>query len=81
MSVKSISKPTRQIIDDISKTSSAAVDKLEKLASLSPLIKLDTEKDGQVEQMTRDAIRTTTAKEFLASKEDFELKLLISVRP
>jgi hypothetical protein len=75
---KSISKPTRQIIDDISKTSSSAVDKLEKLVSLSPLIKLDTEKDGKIEQMTRDAIRTTTAKEFLASKEDFELKLLIS---
>jgi hypothetical protein len=75
---KSISKPTRQIIDDIAQTSSAAVEKLEQLASLSPLIELDTEKGGQVEQMTRDAIRITTAKEFLASKEDFELKLLIS---
>jgi hypothetical protein len=74
----SISKPTRQIIDDIAQTSSAAAEKLEQLASLPPLIKLDIEKHGQVEQMTRDAIRITTAKEFIASKEDFELKLLIS---
>jgi len=74
----SISKPTRQIIDDIAQTSSAAVEKLEQLASLSPLIKLDIETQGQVEQMTRDAIRITTAKEFIASKEDFELKILIS---
>ena len=75
---KSISKPTRQIVDDIARTSSTAEEKLEKLASLTPSIKLDTEKDGQVEQMTRDAIHITTAKEFFASKEDFELKLLIS---
>ena len=74
----SISKPTRQIIDDIAQTSSAAVEKLEQLASLSPSIQLDIEKHGQVEQMTRDAIRITTAKEFIASKDDFELKLLIS---
>jgi len=65
----SISKPTRQIIDDIAQTSSAAVEKLEQLASLSPLIELDTEKGGHVEQMTRDAIRITTAKEFIASKD------------
>jgi len=74
----SISKPTRQIIDDIAQTSSTAVEKLEQLASLSPIIKLDIEKRGQVEQLTRDAIRITTAKEFISSKEDFELKLLIS---
>jgi hypothetical protein len=78
LTFKSISKPTRQIIDDIAQTSSAAVEKLEQLASLSPLIELDTEKGGHVEQMTRDVIRITTAKEFLASKEDFELTLLIS---
>jgi hypothetical protein len=74
----SISKPTRQIIDDIAQTSSAAAQKLEQLASLSPSIKFDTEMEGQIEQLTRDAIRLTTAKEFIASEEDFELKLLIS---
>ena len=75
---KSISEPTRQIIDDIAQISSAALEELEQLVSLSPEIMFETRKDRDVEQMTRDALRITTAKEFLASKEEFEVVLLIS---
>jgi len=75
---KSLGEPTRQIIDDIAQTSAAALDELEQLASLSPEIVFNTRKDGQIEQMTRDALRITTAKELLTSKEDFEVILLIS---
>ncbi|MGD2055288.1 MAG: hypothetical protein PVJ15_00665 [Gammaproteobacteria bacterium] len=75
---KSIGESTRQIVDDIAETSSAALEELEQLSSLSPEIHLDSEENGQIEQMTRDAIRITTAKEFLTSKEDFVLILLVS---
>lgn len=75
---KNISEPTRQIIDEIAQTSSAALEKLKQFASQAPVITFDTGKDGQIEQLTRDALRVTTAKEFLTSKEDFELILLIS---
>ena len=75
---KSVSKPTRQIIDDIAETSSTALEELEQLASRAPEIDFDTGRDGDIERRTSDALRTTTAKEFLTSKEDFELVLLIS---
>ena len=75
---KPVSESTRQIVDDISETSSAALEELEDLSSLAPEIIYDSVEHGQIEQMTRDALRITTAKEFLTSKEDFELILLIS---
>ena len=75
---KSISEPTRRIIDDIAQTSSTALEELEQLASLSPGIMFDAERGEQIEQMTRDALRITTAKEFLASKDEFEVIFLIS---
>ena len=75
---KSISEPTRHIIDDIAQTSSDALEDLEQLASLSPEILFDAGMDGQIEQKTRRALRITTAKEFLTSKENFEVLLLIS---
>jgi hypothetical protein len=75
---KSISEPTRRIIDDIAQTSSTALEELEQLASLSPGIIFDAERGGQIEQMTRDALRITTVKEFLASKDEFEVIFLIS---
>lgn len=75
---KSISEPTKQVIDDIAQTSAVVLDELEKLASLTPGIVFDIERVGQIDQMTRDALRVTTAKEFLTSKEDFEVRLLVS---
>ncbi len=75
---KSISEPTRKVIDDIAQSSAVALEELEQLASLTPVIIFDIERVGEIEQMTRDAIRITTAKEFLTSKEDFEVRLLIS---
>ena len=78
VSLKSISEPTKQIIDDIAQTSATALEELELLASLTPGIIFDIERLGQIDQMTRDAIRITTAKEFLTSKEDFEVRLLVS---
>ena len=75
---KSISAPTSRIIDDIAQTSSAALDELDKLASLSPEIMLEENNEGQIERATRDALRITTAKELFTSKEDFEVILLIS---
>lgn len=75
---KSISEPTRQVIDDIAQTSAVVLDELEKLSSLTPGIVFDIEMVGQIDQMTRDALRITTAKEFIASKEDFEVRLLVS---
>ena len=75
---KSISEPTKQVIDDIAQTSAIALEELEQLASLTPGIIFDIERLGQIDQMTRDAIRVTTAKEFLTSKEDFEVRLLVS---
>lgn len=74
----SISEPTSQIIDDIALTSFTALDELEKLASLSPEIMFESENEGQIEQATRDAIRITTAKDLITSKDDFEVVLLIS---
>jgi hypothetical protein len=50
---KSISEPTRNIIDDIAQTSSTALEELEQLASLSPEIIFDTGLDGRIEQKTR----------------------------
>jgi hypothetical protein len=75
---KSISEPTEQVIDEIAQTSAAALEELEQLASLTPRIIFDVDRAGQIEQMTRDALRITTAKEFLTSKEDFEVRLLVS---
>jgi hypothetical protein len=75
---KSISEPTEQVIDEIAQTSAAALEELEQLASLTPRIIFDIDRAGQIEQMTRDALRITTAKEFLTSKEDFEVRLLVS---
>jgi len=75
---QSVSEPTRKIVDAIAQTSSTALDELERLASEAPKIDLDAGKDTGIEQMTRDALRTTTAKEYLTSKKDFELVLLIS---
>ena len=71
---KSISEPTKQVIDDIAQTSAIALEELEQLASLTPRIIFDVDRAGQIEQMTRDALRITTAKEFLTSKEDFEVR-------
>ena len=75
---KSISEDTEQVIDDIAQTSAVALKELEQLASLTPRIIFDINRAGQIEQMTRDALRITTAKEFLTSKEDFEVRLLVS---
>ena len=75
---KSISEGTEQVIDDIAQTSAVALKELEQLASLTPRIIFGIDKAGQIEQMTRDALRITTAKEFLTSKEDFEVRLLVS---
>ena len=75
---KSISEPTRLVIDNIAQTSSAALDELDKLASLSPEIMLEENNEGQIERATRDALRITTVKELFTSKEDFEVILLIS---
>jgi len=75
---KSISEPTKQVIDDIAQTSAVALEELEQLASLTPGIIFDIDRAGQIQQMTRDALRITTAKEFLTSKEDFEVRLLVS---
>lgn len=75
---KSISEPSKQVIDDIAQTSAVALEELEQSASLAPGIIFDIDRVGQIEQMTRDAIRITTAKEFLTSKEDFEVRLLVS---
>jgi hypothetical protein len=75
---KSISEPTRNIIDDIAQTSSAALEEIEQLASLSPEILFDAGRDERIEQKTRRALRITTAKEFLTSKENFEVILLVS---
>lgn len=75
---KSISEDTEQVIDDIAQTSAVALKELEQLASLTPRIIFDINGAGQIEQMTRDALRITTAKEFLTSKEDFEVRLLVS---
>jgi hypothetical protein len=75
---KSISEDTEQVIDDIAQTSAVALKELEQLASLTPRIIFDINGAGQIEQMTRDALRITTAKEFLTSKEDFEVRLIVS---
>jgi arginine/lysine/ornithine decarboxylase len=48
------------------------------LTALYPEIILNTENNEQIEQITRQALRLTTAKEFLTSKDDFEVILLIS---
>jgi hypothetical protein len=73
-----LSQPTREIIDDIAQASDQALEELEQLAVLSPEISFKIEADGHIEQMTRDALRITTAKEFLTSTENFELVLLVS---
>jgi hypothetical protein len=75
---ETVSEPTRHIIDDIAQASSAALEELEQLASLSPEIAFDTGKQGQIEQITRRRLRITTVKEFLTSRENFEVVLLIS---
>ena len=75
---KSISEPTRLVIDDIAQISSTALEELEKLASLPPEIMLVENNKGQIERATRDAFRITTVKELFTSKEDFEVILLIS---
>jgi len=75
---KSISEPTKRVIDDIAQTSAVALEELEQLESLAPGIIFDIERVGQIDQMTRDALRITTAKEFLTSNEDFEVRLLVS---
>jgi len=78
ISFKPVSEPTREIIDDIAQTSAAALEELEQLVSLSPEITFETGEDEQIEQKTRNALRITTAKEFVTSKENFEVILLIS---
>ncbi|MGD8310980.1 MAG: hypothetical protein PVJ66_00165 [Gammaproteobacteria bacterium] len=78
VSFKSVSESTRQVIDDIAQTASAAHEELERLASLSPEIIFASGEGAVIEQITLRALRITTAKEFLASKENFEVILLVS---
>ena len=73
-----ISNRSQTLIDAISASSERDLGGLEKLASARPRITFEEFSDDSIAMATFDALRMTTAKEFLLEADDFEKNLLIS---
>jgi hypothetical protein len=73
-----ISESSKQLVDDISDTSAAALEQLSYMASSKPAIQLEVFPEDAIIMATFDAMRMSTAKELLFVSDDFEKSLLIS---
>ena len=72
-----ISKKSVTLIDNIADTSEQSLTELEKFSRVKPAFIFKEFSDDMIAKATLDAMRVTTAKEFLL-QEDFEKNLLIS---
>ncbi len=73
-----ISESSTKLIDNIADTSTTALAELETLAPLKPAVQFVDFSDEFIGKATLDALRMTTAKEFLFDNDNFEKNLLIS---
>lgn len=73
-----ISKKSVTLIDNIANTSEKSLTDLERLSRVKPGFVFKEFSDEMIAKATLDAMRITTAKEFLLQSEDFEKNLLIS---
>lgn len=73
------SERTVTLIDDIATTSARALDEMDALAALKPVINPDTAGREQLGSEILDALRLATARELItATGEDFEISLVLS---
>lgn len=73
-----ISDSSATLIDDIANSSEQALDELEALAKNQPRIEIEAFSDETIAKATLDAMRMTTAKNFLFEADGFEKNLLLS---
>jgi hypothetical protein len=73
-----ISEKSVALIDNIANTSEQSLTELEKLSGLKPSFAFKEFSDDVIAKATLDALRMTTAKEFLFQSENFEKNLLLS---
>lgn len=73
-----INDSSTNLVDKIADSSEQALDELEKLATVKPVIVFEEFSDESIAKATLDSLRYTTAKEFLFETDDFEKNLLIS---
>ncbi len=73
-----ISERATKLVDDIADNSTLAVRALEKLSTTKPAFEFVDFSDETIAKATIDALRMTTAKEFLFSGDEFEKDLLLS---
>jgi len=73
-----ISEKSVALIDNIANTSEQSLTELEKLSELKPSFAFKEFSDDVIAKATLDALRMTTAKEFLFQSENFEKNLLLS---
>jgi hypothetical protein len=78
LTLQVISEPTKGLVDDIAATSSTALDELDRLVSLRPVVVPQESLPSPIAQDTLDALRKTTARELILSRADFETVLLVS---
>ncbi len=73
-----INDTSSELIDEISDSSGEAIDELKLLADENPTILFHELEDNTIEKSTLDALRMTTAKEFIFDGDNFEKNLLLS---
>ena len=78
ISFEGISGKSTRLIDEIAETSEQAIEELDKLATAHPAIVFEDFSEQSIGKATLDALRMTTAKEFLLETDDFEKNLLLS---
>jgi hypothetical protein len=76
---RALADPTKTLIDDIAARSSEKLTELDRLATLEPAITFGESCPAMLDQAMLNALRVTTAKDLvLASKDDFEVNLVVS---
>jgi hypothetical protein len=78
LTLQSLSEPTQRLVDEIAATSSTALDDLDRLAALQPVITPQESLPNPIAQATLDSLRKTTATELIMSRDNFETLLLVS---
>ena len=78
ISFKGISDDATTLVDEISDYSEQALQELEALTRIRPVIVFNEVPDEWIGKATLDSLRWMTAKEFLLEAENFEKNLLLS---
>jgi hypothetical protein len=79
VNLRNTTDPTNLLIDDIAAASAANLEQIEQLAGLEPPVILGESRPDQIDQAVIDTLRMTTARNLvLASRDDFELMLVVS---